>query len=208
MTGIKYTASTTFTVPTGVSIIYISMVGGGQGGSGGNNFGAGYGGQSGSAAIDVPFICSAGQVISVFVGAGGAGSNVISASGGGAGTGSYIAIGTSKISTIGGGSTNATQSTAQSNFGSRGNGGQGSSSAQKSGYAIYGRSPTNQGPGSTPGGGGGNSWLGDGANGGGDNANGSSALANTGAGGGGSGVNFSTTGTGGNGGTGCVIISY
>ena len=227
MTGIKYTASTTFTVPTGVSIIYVSMVGGGASGMSGGRFDYGFGlfaaqgngGQAGSCAISVPFPCSAGQVISVFVGAGGVGSAVLSAFG--VGSTSYITYGGNGVYAAGG--QNTVQ--ASSNTGievpygptstTGGFGGKmGNVASDARAPLAYGRNPANAGAVSALlvgfySGGGGNSLFGDGGNGGNDNQNGTAGLAGTGAGGGGCG-GFSSGGgrPGATGGSGCVIIEY
>ena len=195
MTAIRYTASTSFTVPTGVSIVYVSMVGGGEGGANPSPSGFVYGnnGTGGGAAIRVPFPCAAGNVISILVGAGGA-RNATGAgnSRGGAGTGSSISIGTRNIQANGGFYGNYDGTWSQSTFGF-GNGGGASGSG---GLVLYGRPFTNAG-------GGGNTWLGPGG------AAGTNAAANTGGGGGGGFYNGSTySANAGNGGSGCVIIEY
>ena len=106
-TAVQYTSNGTFTVPTGVSLFYVSLQGGGAGGQGGESasttlFGViyagapGRGGNSGAANFDVPITCSAGQVYSIFAGAGGAGgvasANGASNSNGGSGGVTYISL--------------------------------------------------------------------------------------------------------------------
>ena len=213
-TAIKYTSNATFTIPSGVSIIYVSMVAGGAGGTGGIASYPGSGGQAGGASISVPFPCSAGQVATILIGAGGTGST--SGSSGGPGTESSVTIGTFNVKAVGGYGIPvnnlliAKEQLPTPNFGIGGIGGlRGFNIVALAGDAAYGRFPANGG-GFSGGGGGGNSWLGDGAQAGLENADGTDALANTGAGGGGGGKNSngSSNNTGGDGGSGCVIIEY
>jgi hypothetical protein len=75
----RITSSGNFTVPAGVTTLYVSAVAGGGGGAGasGNNgvanqSGGGGGGGAGEAAIRRPFAVTPGQVIAITVGAGGA----------------------------------------------------------------------------------------------------------------------------------------
>ena len=205
MTAIRYTASSSFTVPTGVSIVYVSMVGGGEGGANPSPSGFTYGnnGQGGGSAIRVPFPCAAGNVISILVGAGG---TAVPTDGawGNIGTMSQISIGSRNIQATGGhGSSQQIGGSFQyydptfntPNFGF---GGAPSTQSATTSAENYGRAFTGQG-------GGGNSWLG--AGGVGYPSSGSrSAAANTGGGGGGGG-GVPIAGPG-NGGSGCVIIEY
>ena len=195
MTAIRYTASSSFTVPTGVSIVYVSMVGGGEGGSnpGATVFAYGNGGTGGGSAIRVPFPCAAGNVISILVGAGGARDASGTQNGHGSpGTGSSISIGTRNIQANGGLYQQASgydPTWSQANY-AFGNGG------AYSGTPLFGRP-------STQGAGGGNTWLGPGATGI------TPAAANTGGGGGAGVYNGSTyTAQSSNGASGCVIIEY
>ncbi|WAI50264.1 phage tail protein [Pseudomonas triclosanedens] len=72
----RFTSSGSFTVPNGVTTLYLSGCGGGSGGGGGGGFvasgsGGGGGGGAGQSAIKVPVNVSPGQVIAVTIGAGG-----------------------------------------------------------------------------------------------------------------------------------------
>ena len=76
----KITSNGSFTVPSGVTTIYISGCGGGSGGGGGGGAinltgtgGGGAGGGAGQPIIREPFSVTPGQVISITIGGGGAG---------------------------------------------------------------------------------------------------------------------------------------
>ncbi|WP_155751274.1 hypothetical protein [Burkholderia anthina] len=75
-----YTSNSTFTVPPGVTTIFISGTAGGGGGGGAagnsgnaNNAGGGSGGGAGQSLIRAAFTVAPGQVIPITIGAGGAG---------------------------------------------------------------------------------------------------------------------------------------
>lgn len=92
------TGSSTFTIPTGVSALRITVVGaGGAGGGGGGTAAMGTGGGSGGAAISWLTGMTPGNTISVTVGTGGVG---VSAANGGAGGLSSISSGTQTITTV------------------------------------------------------------------------------------------------------------
>jgi len=106
-----FTSSGSFTVPAGVTKIYISGCGGGGGGGGAggststpNSAGGGGGGGSGQAIIQVPYVVTPGQVISVTIAAGGtAGAGAASGgTGGNAGNGGSTVVGA--LVTLAGGS--------------------------------------------------------------------------------------------------------
>lgn len=89
----KFTASGTFTVPAGITTVWVSMCGGGGGGGGGSNSGGGGGGAD--AIIAVPVNVTPTQTITVTVGSGGTPNTgggtssfgTLNTSGGGAGSG-------------------------------------------------------------------------------------------------------------------------
>ena len=220
-TAIKYTSNATFTIPSGVSIIYVSMVAGGQAGSGAFTTYGGIGGTAGSAAINVPFPCTAGQVATIVVGAGGVGTSAPVNVGGQSGGDSSVTIGTSNVKSVGGSyySTDPTWINSALGSPSFGWGGYPGDQTPNSYGAlkVYGRLAAPNGNevpfapfSKAGGGGGGTSWLGKGGVGGFKNNNpygAGAGLVNTGAGGGGGGVSSSAS-PGGNGGSGCVIIEY
>jgi hypothetical protein len=74
--GMKYqifTSSGTFTVPSGITKVYVTMVGGGGGGGGGSASDTGQGGGSGGAYFKTAVSVTPGSDITVTIGAGGAG---------------------------------------------------------------------------------------------------------------------------------------
>lgn len=90
-----FTASGTFTVPSGVYTIYATLVGGGGGGGGGDNNattgGGGGGGGSGGIYCRVPYLVTPGDTLTVTIGTGGtAGTGGASATGGGNGTSTVL----------------------------------------------------------------------------------------------------------------------
>lgn len=95
----RFTSSGTFTVPTGVTTVWVSMSGGGGGGAAVNN-GAGGGGGGAHAVIASVLSVTSGASITVTIGSGG--SNGSSSNGGIAGSGGTSSFGT-LISTAGGG---------------------------------------------------------------------------------------------------------
>lgn len=98
-----FTGNGTFTIPTGVTAIKVTVVGGGGGGAGGNDFGCagvvpGSGGSGAGTAIVYVSGLTAGNTISVTVGA--AGTAGVVGGNGGTGGNSSIASGTQTITTV------------------------------------------------------------------------------------------------------------
>jgi hypothetical protein len=95
-----FTSSSTFTIPTGVTKVKVTVVGGGGGGGGasssGCNSGFGGGGAAGSTAFKWLTSLTPGNTIGVTVGAGG----TASTGAGGAGGSSSIQSGTQSITTV------------------------------------------------------------------------------------------------------------
>ncbi|GGM30277.1 phage tail protein [Pseudomonas asuensis] len=87
----RYGANGSFTVPAGVTLMYVSACAGGGGGGGGAGYNANYsggggGGGSGYVAIRVPVAVTPGQVWNIAIGAGGA-AGISGANGGAGGNG-------------------------------------------------------------------------------------------------------------------------
>lgn len=112
----RFTASGSFTVPAGVTTVYLSGCGGGGGGGGGAGFsssassyyaGGGGGGGGGFSVVRYPVSVTPGQVIAVTIGAAGTAgaSGAAGASGGAGGTGGATNFGS--LATLGGGSAGA-----------------------------------------------------------------------------------------------------
>lgn len=113
-TAARFIANGSFTVPTGVSTIYISGCAGGGGGGGGSDNstgqsslvggGGGGGGGAGQFLYREPFSVTSGQVIAITIGsAGAAGAAGIGTAGGAGGTGGNTVIGSLSTLTGGGG---------------------------------------------------------------------------------------------------------
>lgn len=86
----KFTSNGTFTVPAGVTTIYVTAVGGGGGGAiGSMDINGGGGGGGGAATYMQPFTVTAGSSHAITVGSGGAGNT-----GGAGGTGGITSVGT------------------------------------------------------------------------------------------------------------------
>lgn len=130
---VRITASTTFLVPQGVSVIYVSGCGGGGGGAGGagrwagggkNSGGGGGGGGAGRSTIRQQLSVQAGQSYSVIIGTGGAGGigGPVRSNGGNGGAGGATSIG-SLLSLAGGGGGQG----GLADFSGRGSGGSGGS---------------------------------------------------------------------------------
>ena len=197
-----FTSSGTFTAPTGVTKVYLTMIGGGGGGGGSDTAAAGGGGGAGAWVINYPFTVTPGNNYTVTIGAGGAGST-------GAGNPPGSTGGTTSfdtVSVLGGGGGNS----------GGGNGGTGAggydasasvSTAGTTGGGFSGKGGNGALRSGNTGGGGGGSPFGTGANGASTLTNGNNAAANTGAGGGGSG-NGGGIVTGGNGGSGLVLVEW
>ncbi len=217
-----YSANGTFTVPTGVTQIFVYACGGGGGGGGGSSTtgGSGSGGGGGWGAIPFTLMASVtpGAVLNVTIGAAGT-SGAANTVGGVGGDTILSSVGTWK-GAPGGDAPNAssvitTGTIAPSGVFARGGWGGISSGSPPGGIGGYsmnyagGAGGTCSGSGS--GGGGGGSGYGQGAAGGnsataGGNA-GTSAAVNTGAGGGGGGgAGGASAGAGGTGGTGVMFI--
>lgn len=225
-----FTASGTFTVPTGITSLVVTAFGGGGGGAGYNNIGCGsYGAQAGSGGFVKALLTglTPGASITVTIGGGGNGSagNVSTgATGGTTSFGSYCTAtgGTGGVTTAG-----------TSTWGTNGSGSTTGTFLMKSipvnanGLAPFNLNPAAGGgyPGGggygTGGGGGGAGMSGGGTGGGnttygyacGPGANGSAASGTTGGAGGGTaggsgGASGGTAGGGGGGGTGGVIVEW
>lgn len=180
-----FTASGTFTVPAGVTAVYVSGIGGG-GGAGGKNtssYSTG-GGGSGQYCIRKKFSVTPGQVISVTIGAGGSGGTISGTSGSSGGATTFGAL----LTLSGGsGSPGRTDTNTTPGIGGFPNG-------QTGGY--NGASSIGGNGGCSPFGNGGLGVAGDGG----------SAAANTGGGGGGTGSTASKAG--GAGGSGYLLVEW
>lgn len=197
----QFTASGTFTIPTGVTGVKAIVVGGGGAGGGGASAGAaGCGGNSGSTSIKYLSGLTPGNTLAVVIGPGGIGA---SATNGGGGTASTVASGTQTISTI----------TGIGGAGGTGPGGTGTNPTAGSGGdqnfpGNAGALASVQAAGNQIGGNGAGSSFGGGAVAGFGSAAGNAAVANTGAGGGGAGGGGGANTTGGTGGSGIVIFEW
>lgn len=206
-----FTSSGTFTVPTGITKVKVTVVGGGGAGGGANN-GSGSGGGAGGAAISILTGLTPSNTLLVGVGAAGAG--VLNGTGG-AGGSSNVRSGTQTISTVSatGGSGGA------ANGGAPGAGGSGSGGQLNSrgapGFVGMSWTDTNNWPDSTgyssfwfATGAGGNSIYGGGAPSGGAQDTTGTAAGNYGGGGGGAVSTAATNRTGGAGSAGVVIVEW
>ena len=229
----QITASGTFTVPAGITVLrWVAMLGGG----GGGGYGQGGGGGSGGVMFLQNVAVTPGQTFTVTIGPGGAGGTSGSpvgtngtatyfgatyAGGGGGGGGSVNSTSAGNTGGAGSGAAGAAQDTAGTLGSGNGSGG----GQQREGYGYGGPGVGNGGgtnqtgyAGYTAGGGGGGdsghttniaggtgTLWGNGGNGAGGASNpGLSAGANSGAGGGGGG----TSSNGGAGGSGLVVVAY
>lgn len=105
--GQVFTANGTFTIPTGVTALKVTVLGGGGGGPIGGSFGGG----GGATAIKWLTGLTSGNTLAVTIGAGGAGkTSTGSQVSGNAGGNSTVASGTQTITTITGGGAPATDS--------------------------------------------------------------------------------------------------
>lgn len=75
-----YTSSTTFTIPTGRTVLKITVVGGGGGGGGNATYG-GSGGGGGGTSVGY-YLVTPGNTLAVTVGSGGTGGSVTGGTGG------------------------------------------------------------------------------------------------------------------------------
>ena len=184
-----FTSSGTFTAPSGVTKVYLSMIAGG-GGGGSGTADSGGGGAAGQCVLNYPYTVIAGNNYTVTIGAGG-------------GIGTTGGASVFDTLTLAGGISNGTDvngGLALSVNGATGvNGGAGGKNTVPIGNGGNGRVS------GTIGGGGGGTPFGAGGAGGADGAPGNSAAANTGAGGGGGG---SSGQSGGSGGSGICIVMY
>jgi hypothetical protein len=184
-----FSSSGTFTVPAGITRVYITAVGGGGGGnrqSSGSNSG---GGGGGAAVINRPVSVTPAANITVTVGAGGAGrsgSNGAGVAGTASSFSGHTAPGGGVATTSGG----------------TGGGGFTLMDGGNPAAGVAGSIKGGDGGTGTNGGGGGGSFFG--AGGAGGTSNGSSAADNSGGGGGG----VSGSGSGGNGGSGFVLVAW
>lgn len=231
-----FTSNGSFTVPTGVTVVYALGAGGGGGGGGGGGRVAGSGGGGGAgggAALPnlLPLTVTPSEIVAITIGAGGSGGNGGSAAGGNGGDGvggsdsSFVGnVGT--ISFPGGtggqggrgsvaGSAGGTAGSItwwNNPAGSGGNVSTSGSSGIRSAFATGGSGGTTASGGG--GGGGGGASLGSGGNGGnGSNSPtaGADGAANSAAGGGGGGAKGNSTGSasvGGTGGSGQITIYW
>ena len=127
---VLFTNSGIFTVPAGVNIVWVSLVGGGSGGGGTDGFvpriANGGGGGSGDVHYRVPVSVTPGEAVNITIGGGGLGGT----SGGGSGAGGVSSFGT-HLSANGGGTAQPGQTLVSGGLA----GGPGGSSGQ-GGYAV------------------------------------------------------------------------
>lgn len=145
-----FTASGTFTVPDGVTKVFLTGCGGGGGGGGvaGSNKGAHYGGGGGSGynVIRRAVTVAPGASITVTVGGGGGGG--VAGYGGTGGTTSFGAL--LSISGGGGGAGTSTNSNAFNGDGGAGNwDGDGGSTTSNGGSSVFGRGALGGSPGAS-----------------------------------------------------------
>lgn len=93
----------TFTVPAGVTLVWVTMCGGGGGGAGQNTGGGG----GGAAIVNMPFVVTPAEEISIIIGAGGTGGTTGGSADGAAGGDSIWDNGGSREITCGGGGNGA-----------------------------------------------------------------------------------------------------
>lgn len=191
-----FTSNGTFNVPSGITKVYLTMIGGGGGGGGGGAAAnAGGGGSGGAMVINRPYTVTPSTGYSVTVGAGGTGGANQNVDGGTGGTSSFDAL-----SVVGGNGGFASSGTGD---GGSAVGGFDASGATSGGDSLKGGSGGNRSSG-TSGAGGGTLFGSGGA--GKSSGTGNSGSANTGAGGGGGGGASNVAG--GDGGSGIVIVMF
>jgi hypothetical protein len=201
---VAYAASTSFTVPLGVSLIRATVIGGGGGGGGSDSTYAAAGGGAGGFASGT-FAVTPASTIAITVGAGGAGgyagangpSGATGASGGNGGTSSFGSF----CSATGG--EGGQFLSAQSTYGGAGGQGSGGELAGHGGCGSDGQNAA-----TVIGGNGGASMMGGGgraSTAAGGNTN--TAINGLAPGSGGGGV-YNSTGTGGSGASGIVVLEY
>lgn len=205
-----FTADGTWTAPTNINYVLVTMCGGGGGGGGSNGALGGGGGGGGGSIVEQVIKVTPSSTYTVTVGNGGSGGAAGGDNAGSAGTASTFVTDDHTISASGG-SGGAGGSTGTGGAGGTGNtdlsGGTPTAGASTS-YVFAGGAGANQD--SDNGGGGGGAMIyGVGANGGANGAanNGSNAPANS-CGGGGGGSGSGSGGGGGNGADGIIIIKY
>lgn len=199
-----YTSDDTFTVPTGVTKVYLTMVGGGGGGGGaaasGTNYGGG--GASGAWLVNYPFTVTPAAELAIQVGDAGAG-GAAGDNDGSNGQATIFDTGGSSITCAGG---NGGKSGSVHTGGVAVGGYNAGTPPAGGGYTIV-SGTGGTATGTTAGGGGGGTPFGSGGAGSTGNSVGADAAANTGAGGGGA----CSTGdpyAGGSGGSGFVMVLY
>lgn len=191
------TGASTFTIPTGVTAVKVTVYGAGGAGGGGVVNGAGAGGGGGGAAIKWLSGLTPGNTLTTSVGTGGTG---VAASGGNNGSDSSVSSGTQTISTItgkagAGGTVGNAVNGAPGGTGSLSTGGD-LNSAGNPGHTAY--------PGNCFSGPGGNGFLGGGGGAVGSGTGGSGSSQGAGGGGGGSSLNA----TGGAGANGLILFEW
>lgn len=197
-TGVQlFTSSGTFTAPSGITKVYVSLVGGGGGGGGAGSQPYGGGGSGGAFAMRVPYTVTPGNNYTVTIGSGGAGGadqNNIGSSGGATSFDSLsVPGGSGGLRGIDGGTGGAAVGGMDASGLTAGN------YSQKSGAGGTGTNPNSGGGGGTP--------FGSGAAGRSSAGAGNNAVANTGGGGGGA-HGGSGSINGGNGGSGIVVVEW
>lgn len=193
----KFIANGTFTIPTGIVAVKVTLIGGGGAGGGGTVSNNGGGGASGGYAVKYLTGLTPGNTITVTVGAGGTG---VSGTTGNSGSASTIASGTQTITTVtanggGGGLSQGTTSTGGAPAAISTNGDDNGAGVAGVNSASAGLGP----PGASTFKGGGGGSVG-------SSTTGAAAVANTGSGGGGSGSGATTLG--GAGAAGIVIFEW
>lgn len=193
-----FSASGTFTIPTGVTAVKVTLLGGGGAGGGATAANVGTGGGSGGIALKWLSGLTPGNTIVVTVGAGGTG---VSAAAGNNGAASTIASGTQTITTVTGnpGLGGASQAAVPAGGGG---GAAISTNGDINGAGVPGHVAYSTAAG-TPGG---STFLGGAGTVAGGSSAGNAAVANTGSGGGGAGAGANNAG--GNGGSGIVIFEW
>lgn len=210
----RLTTSGNFTVPAGVTTLYLSGCAGGGGGGGGGGSsavvvgGGGSGGGAGQSVIKIPVTVTPGQTINVTIGAGGAGGTAGSSGGsnGGPGVNGGNTVFGSLLTLLGGGGGSAGQTGASNGAGGIGTTGYPIGSSGSDSVVNCGGGDGGSGGTSPYGGGGGKGRSGRPNGGPGFNAGG-----NGGGGGGGGGTyqyGPGLAGAGGNGTSGILIVEW
>lgn len=194
----KFIAGGTFTIPTGVTGVVVTLFGGGGAGGGATAANVGSGGGSGGYAVKTLTGLTPGNTIAVTVGAGGTG---VSGAAGNAGAASTIASGTQTITTVtaNGGLGGGSQSSVPI-------GGAGGGAISTNGDINGAGAPGDTGFSTAAGVKGGSTMLGGAGTVVGGSTAGSAAVANTGSGGGGAGAGANNAG--GNGAAGLVVFQW